>query len=758
MIEVLSKIVQKVSSATSVEQALELIVAKVRKAMNTQVCSIYLLDEQSQRLVFMATKGLNKDAVGKVSLHIDQGLVGLVATKKELINLDNAKDHSKFKLLPDVGEEMFHSFLGVPIIHQGDLLGVLVTQQQEARQFDDTEESFLMTIATQLATVITHAKVSSQIFANTNKTDMAYKGVAGVAGVAMAKAVVSFETNNLNDIPERTCDDTEQEIENFNQCLEQVRSDIKVLQDQLSDQLKAQDLALFDVYLQILDNQVLGQEVIAHIREGFWAPSAVSNIVNQYIKRFEQMDDAYLRERATDVKDLGQRLLAYLLPDDFSKPTYDQPIILVGEEISASKLAEVPPQYLAGLVSVVGSSHSHMSILAKAMGVPVLFGVKGLPLHKMADQLIVLDAFEQQVILQPSELMQQRYQEILEQEHLSNKCLEQFRDLPAITTDGVGIDLCINTGLTQDFANANNMESFSDGIGLYRSEIPFLIASQFPSEKSQCIMYQEHLQSFHPKPVTMRVLDIGGDKTLNYFPIEEENPALGWRGIRIMLDHPEIFSVQIRAMLKANVGLDNLKILLPMISSVDEFDQAKHTIEKAYTSLKKQIVQLNMPEIGIMVEVPSTIYLLPDLAKKVDFISVGSNDLTQYLLAVDRNNANVASLYNYYHPAVLRACMEISTQANKYDLPVSICGEMAGEPMVALLLMAMGYNSLSMSANNLLKVKAMIRTVDSKQIAVLLKNALSMDNARDIEDYLYRNLADKSIVPLASPNTKNYLK
>lgn len=758
MIETLSKIVQKVSSATSVEQALELIVAKVRKAMNTQVCSIYLLDEQSQRLVFMATKGLNKDAIGKVSLHIDQGLVGLVATKKELINLDNAKDHPKFKLLPDVGEEMFHSFLGVPIIHQGDLLGVLVTQQQEARQFDDTEESFLMTIAAQLATVITHAKVSSQIFANTNKADMVYKGVAGVAGVAMAKAVVSFEVNNLNDIPERTCDDTEQEIENFNQCLEQVRSDIKVLQDQLSDQLKAQDLALFDVYLQILDNQVLGQEVIAYIREGFWAPSAVSKIVNQYIKRFEQMDDAYLRERATDVKDLGQRLLAYLLPEDFSQPVYDQPIILVGEEISASKLAEVPPQYLAGLVSVVGSSHSHMSILAKAMGVPVLFGVKGLPLHKMADQLIVLDAFEQQVILQPSELMQQRYQEILEQEHLSNKCLEQFRDLPATTTDGISIDLCINTGLTQDFANANNMESVADGIGLYRSEIPFLIASQFPSEKSQCIMYQEHLQSFHPKPVTMRVLDIGGDKTLNYFPIEEENPALGWRGIRIMLDHPEIFSVQIRAMLKANIGLDNLKILLPMISSVDEFDQAKSLIEKAYTSLKKQIVQLKMPEIGIMVEVPSTVYLLPDLAKKVDFISVGSNDLTQYLLAVDRNNANVASLYNYYHPAVLRACMEISTQAKKYDLPVSICGEMAGEPMVALLLMAMGYNSLSMSANNLLKVKAMIRTVDSKQIELLLKNALSMDNARDIEDYLYRNLADKSIVPLASPNTKNYLK
>lgn len=752
MLDSLRSIVQQVSTAEDINQAVALIVEKVKKAMHTQVCSLYLKDQRSERFVFMATDGLNKAAIGKVSLAPKQGLVGLVASREEPINLDNAQQHKAFKLLPDIGEEAFNSFLGTPIMHQGKVLGVLVVQQHESRKFTELEESFLVTVAAQLAGLIAHAQVTGALFTEHEKTklkqDVHYQGISGANGLAIAKAKLIYETANLHDVPERLCDDIEQEIATFHECVSQVRDDINVLKDGLKSQLSPQEVALFDVYLQMLDEAVLGKDIVAKIKEGFWAPYAVSSVVLTVVQKFQQMDDDYLRERASDVRDLGQRMLAYLQEDNQQKQHYDEPIILIGDELTASMLGEVPPQYLAGLVAVKGSNHSHVAILARSMGVPTLLGVSGLPVQKLDGSTMIVDAYQSQVIVNASQGMQQHYQNALKEEQLSNKGLEQFKDLDATTLDGKSVNLFVNTGLMTDIIHAT--ERGAQGVGLYRSEIPFLMYERFPSEQEQLEVYREQLSIFHPNPVTMRTLDIGGDKALSYFPISEENPALGWRGIRIMLDHPEIFMVQIRAMLRANKGLGNLKILLPMISNVREFDEAFAMIERAHQELSLDDSEITMPEVGIMLEVPSIIYLLPALKSRVSFLSVGSNDLTQYLLAVDRNNTHVSKLYNFYHPAVLKACAQIASEAAALGIPLSICGEMAGEPMIAVLLMAMGYQNLSMSANQLLKVKALVRFITLEQCQKLLQTALNLDNPHDIEDYLFRNLDGVSIAPLRS--------
>jgi len=301
--------------------------------------------------------------------------------------------------------------------------------------------------------------------------------------------------------------------------------------------------------------------------------------------------------------------------------------------------------------------------------------------------------------------------------------------------------MVVNTGLNSDVGRS--LDHGAEGVGLYRTEMPFMIRERFPSEEEQRRIYREHLKSFTPNPVTMRTLDIGGDKSLPYFPIEEENPFLGWRGIRVTLDHPEIFLVQLRAMIRANEGLGNLKIMLPMITNVAELDEALELINRCYKELIEEGIESPRPKIGVMVEVPAAVYQARQLARRVDFLSVGSNDLTQYLLAVDRNNARVADLYHHYHPAVLQALSNIAADAKAEGKELSICGELAGDPGASILLVAMGYSTLSMSANNLPRVKSVLRQVSMEQAKDLLDTVMQLDHSKDIQrcvDGLLRQL------------------
>jgi phosphotransferase system enzyme I (PtsP) len=471
-------------------------------------------------------------------------------------------------------------------------------------------------------------------------------------------------------------------------------------------------------------------------------------VVLAHMHNFELMDDPYLRERAVDVKDLGLRVLEYLQEAEPIQREYTQNTVLVAEELTASMLGMVPRDKLVGLVSIYGSSNSHVAILARSMGIPTVMGVMGMPYKKIDGQTVIVDGYRGMVVVNASEILLKRYADVCEEEKLAIKGLEQIRDLPCETLDHHKLPLLVNTGLMVDIVRS--IENGADGVGLFRTEVPFLLSDRFPSEEEQREIYRNQLEAFHPKPVIMRTLDIGGDKSLPYFPIEEDNPFLGWRGIRVTLDHPEIFLVQIRAMLKASVGLDNLQILLPMISSINEFIDAKQLIKRAYAELVADGVEIRMPPIGVMIEVPSAVYMMHELARKADFLSVGSNDLTQYLLAVDRNNSRVAHLYENYHPAILRACYYIAKVAREEGKPVSVCGELAGDPAAAVLLMAMGFSHLSMNATSIPRVKSIIRLIEFATAKKLLDVVLKMENAHDIEDYLSRNLQNVGITPIFS--------
>ncbi|PYY68071.1 phosphoenolpyruvate--protein phosphotransferase [Pseudomonas jessenii] len=753
MLNTLRKIVQEVNSAKDLKAALGIIVLRVKEAMGSQVCSVYLLDPETNRFVLMATEGLNKRSIGKVSMAPNEGLVGLVGTREEPLNLENAADHPRYRYFAETGEERFASFLGAPIIHHRRVVGVLVIQQKERRQFDEGEEAFLVTMSAQLAGVIAHAEATGSIrgLGRQGKgiQEAKFVGVPGSPGAAVGTAVVMLPPADLDVVPDKAIADIDAELKLFKTAIEGVRADMRALSAKLATQLRPEERALFDVYLMMLDDAALGSEVTTVIKTGQWAQGALRQVVTDHVNRFELMDDAYLRERASDVKDLGRRLLAYLQEERQQTLVYPDNTILVSEELTPAMLGEVPEGKLAGLVSVLGSGNSHVAILARAMGIPTVMGLVDLPYSKVDGIQMIVDGYHGEVYTNPSDVLRKQFAEVVEEEKQLALGLDALRDLPCVTVDGHRMPLWVNTGLLADVARAQKRGA--EGVGLYRTEVPFMINQRFPSEKEQLAIYREQLSAFHPQPVTMRTLDIGGDKSLSYFPIKEDNPFLGWRGIRVTLDHPEIFLVQTRAMLKASEGLNNLRILLPMISGTHELEEALHLIHRAWGEVRDEGCDVPMPPVGVMIEIPAAVYQTKELARQVDFLSVGSNDLTQYLLAVDRNNPRVADLYDYLHPAVLQALQNVVRDAHAEGKPVSICGEMAGDPAAAVLLMAMGFDSLSMNATNLPKVKWMLRQINLSKAKELLAELMTIDNPQVIHSSLQLALKNLGLARMINP-------
>ncbi|WP_434607575.1 phosphoenolpyruvate--protein phosphotransferase [Pseudomonas sp. R1-7] len=759
MLNTLRKIVQEVNAAKDLKAALGIIVLRVKEAMGSQVCSVYLLDPETNRFVLMATEGLNKRSIGKVSMAPNEGLVGLVGTREEPLNLENAADHPRYRYFAETGEERYASFLGAPIIHHRRVVGVLVIQQKERRQFDEGEEAFLVTMSAQLAGVIAHAEATGSISGLGRQgkgiQEAKFVGVPGSPGAAVGTAVVMLPPADLDVVPDKAIADIDAELGLFKTAIEGVRADMRALSAKLATQLRPEERALFDVYLMMLDDASLGSEVTTVIKTGQWAQGALRQVVTDHVNRFELMDDAYLRERASDVKDLGRRLLAYLQQERQQTLVYPDNTILVSEELTPAMLGEVPEGKLAGLVSVLGSGNSHVAILARAMGIPTVMGVVDLPYSKVDGIQMIVDGYHGEVYTNPSDVLRKQFADVVEEEKQLSLGLDALRDLPCVTLDGHRMPLWVNTGLLADVARAQKRGA--EGVGLYRTEVPFMINQRFPSEKEQLAIYREQLSAFHPQPVTMRSLDIGGDKSLSYFPIKEDNPFLGWRGIRVTLDHPEIFLVQARAMLKASEGLNNLRILLPMISGTHELEEALHLIHRAWGEVRDEGTDVPMPPVGVMIEIPAAVYQTKELARQVDFLSVGSNDLTQYLLAVDRNNPRVADLYDYLHPAVLQALQNVVRDAHAEGKPVSICGEMAGDPAAAVLLMAMGFDSLSMNATNLPKVKWMLRQINLSKAQELLAELMTIDNPQVIHSSLQLALKNLGLARMINPASNKTL-
>jgi phosphotransferase system, enzyme I, PtsP len=754
MLKILKRIVQDVTTASHLTEALTILVQRVRKAVDADAVSVYLIDNKHAEYVLIATDGLNKLAESRVRVGLDSGLIGLVGRREEPINIENAPFHPDFHRNSLLCEEHLNAFLGVPIIQHRKLYGVLTVQQAAHRCFDDAEEAFLITLAAQLGGIIAHAEATGELALLTQpkpvgtqkveSTQTALAGVGSVPGVGIGSAVVVYPSADIDAVPRHTVDDVEAEVIIFLEALQTAREDMQRLSKRMKSTVAEEEHALFDVYVRILDQDSLGAEVALVIRtEQLSAQAALAVVIKKHVQQFENMEDDYLRERASDFRDLGRRVLAELQLSQREEIIYPRRTILIGEEITASALAEVPEGLLAGVVSAKGANNSHVAILARALGVPTIMGVRGLQVEQLAGRAVIVDGYFGHVYVSPSRAVLAQFKKLAQEELELNLSLVSLRDKPAETLDNYRVSLQVNTGLAMDAGLS--MSVGAEGVGLYRSEVPFMSRDRFPSEDEQHIIYRQILKAFAPRFVTMRTLDIGGDKILPYFPVTEENPYLGWRGIRVTLDHPDVFLMQVRGMMRASEELGNLRIMLPMITTLGEVDEASLLIEQAFRELLEEGCRIEKPKLGVMIEVPAAVYLARDLAKRVDFLSVGSNDLTQYLLAVDRNNSRVAGLYDSFHPAMLQTLIKIVEGGHSAGVEVSICGEMASDPLAVILLLAMGFDTLSMNSTSLPRVKWVIRNISLAKARRVLADVLEMEHAAEIRLYLQKTLEDEGL-------------
>jgi len=730
----LQEIVQRVNAAADLHEALEIIVHRVKAALDTDVCSVFVRDSSAPpQYVLMATEGLNPGAVGIVRLAADEGIVGLVATRQEPVNLANAAEHPRYRYFPESGEQRFSGFLAVPLVHLRQSVGVLVVQQVSQRVFANDEVAFLVTIGAQLAATLSYATLGST-FAPCGAGPLGrgglIQGLPGAPGVTIGNIVLPSRLAELDAVANRAPEDAGREEAIFRRVVRETQEELRASADRMEGRLSAETRAIFDVYILILGQDDLVEDVVARIRNGNWAPGALRDSIAEHANLFEQAEDPYLQTRAEDIRAIGHRILLRLFSDVTEVKKYPSNAVLLGDEVSLARIADVPPGQLKGIVCLRGAVLSHTAVLARELGIPAVMGLGPRNVRALDGHPIIVDGYRGRVFIDPLPAVIQEYRRFVQHEGQLSAKVAALRDLEAMTTDRVQVRLGLNVGLLTDIDVAANLGV--DEVGLYRSEFPFMTRETFPMEEEQYEIYRKILHAFAPKPVTMRTLDIGGDKPLPYFPMTEENPFLGWRGIRFTLDRPDTFLPQLRAMLRANVGLNNLRIMFPMIGQINEIKAARQAVDRARRELAEEGYECPAPSIGAMVEVPSALFSIPALSRYVDFFSIGTNDLTQYLLAVDRNNPNVARLYNDLDPAVISAIDGVIRDARRWGKPASVCGEMAADPGSAILLLGMGLGTFSMSASAVLRIKWVIRSFSSQQAKNILHHALRMECAESV--------------------------
>jgi phosphoenolpyruvate-protein phosphotransferase len=751
LIHTLKHLFQELAVAPNAKARVEGIVSQVKSAMEVAVCSLYLVNEQGL-LTLVATEGLNPQSVGKIQLPIGQGLVGRIAETKHPLNVISASHDPHFVYFPESGEEIYEAFMGAPVVHSGELVGVLVVEQKERRKFTEEEESFLVTVAAQLgATNPTEyqaeAEAVPQIGITPGHGTRRVRGIAGAPGVGIGNALLLSDTMDLMTVSDAATADIEGEIKLFRVAVAATLQEFSESQKKIAESVSSDVADIFTVYEMLLQGPDLTSTVEAHIKAGKNAPTALRITVSHFSSRFEEMEDEYFQARGEDIRNLGNRVYARLR--NVTAPTIKEgeKVVLVGGLVSISDIAEYPVEQLAGIVSRDGSSLSHTAVLAKALGLPAVMGV-GHVGDIPPGEMMIVDGYQGQIFLHPAQSVLDEFRRLIFNESSLARELSKLKEFPATTNDGHRVQLFANTGLLADITPG--LTHGAEGIGLYRTEIPFIVHGSFPSEDEQVAVYRSVLSAYAGMPVYMRTLDVGGDKPLPYFPFEEENPALGWRGVRFTLDNSVIFMTQIRAMLRAAGERTNLNIILPMIGSVYEMEAFSELLDSAIEQLTEEGTPVCRPRIGIMAEVPASIAILPFLAGKIDFVSIGSNDLTQYLLAVDRNNSRVANLFDHIHPAVLQAVEEILLRSRAIGVPVSVCGEMAADPVAALLLLGLGIKTLSMSAFSIPRIKWLIRTVSQQEACEQLAIAKGCPHPEKIREQVEDFLMAKGLSRLLS--------
>ncbi len=746
-LSLLRQIMQDASEAASLRQLVDTLVSGVRRAVGADACSLYIT-QPDQSLLLAASSGLAKRAIGHVRLGLGEGITGQIAKTQQLRNLSCASEDPSYLYVPETGEAIYNAFLGVPLIHLRKMLGVIHVQRRSHERFSEAEVALLITIATQLGGTL-HTRLNLDHWSPDSPMGArSLDGIRAVPGIALGP-LHFCDQPELAEVGDQEACDPGLELQHLKEAIAEVRSELEDAPERMQTDLPADIRSLFHVYRMLLDSPELIDGCAPHLNRGLWAPAALREAIRELADRFAAMPDPYLSARAEDIRNLGNLIYTALIPREGDASLPDKPFILVGRTIDIATLSRYPLEKLAGLICQEGSVLSHIAILANALGLPTIMGVGALERRELDASPAIIDGYHGRLLLHPPLAVFKEFRRLQKQQHQLVAGLEKLRDLPAMTPDGQRINLYTNTGLMADIRPG--LERGAEGVGLYRSEIPFLISEGFPTVDEQEAIYRRILDAYAPRPVAMRTLDIGGDKPLPYCPFREENPSLGWRGIRFTLDNTQVFQSQLTAMLKASRGLNNLRILLPMISRLDEVLSVKALLRSVHEQLHADGYKVQMPKLGIMVEVPAAILTLPLLAAEIDFISIGSNDLTQYLLAVDRNNPRVSNLFDSLHPAVIHGIYQVAEQARRQKLPISLCGEMASDPCAVILLLGMGIDTLSLSAYNLPRIKWLIRSIPLTRARKLLAQALKLPDERAIRSLLREALEEAGLAELLEP-------
>ena len=728
------------------QERLDQIVRQIAQNMVAEVCSVYVLRSDGI-LELYATEGLNKDAVHLAQLQMGQGLVGTIAASARPLNLSDAQSHPAFTYLPETGEEIYHSFLGVPILRTGRSLGVLVVQNKASRTYRDDEVEAMETTAMVLAEMVATGelkKITRPGLELDLSRPVTIDGSSFNEGVGLGYVVLHepriVVTNLLND-------DTEHELGRLAEALGSLRISIDDMLSRRDVSMEGEHRAVLEAYRMFAHDRGWVRKLEEAIRNGLTAEAAVERVQSETKARMIRLTDPYLRERMHDFDDLANRLLRQLTGygAKLSASEFPSDAIVVARAMGAAELLDYPRENIRGLVLEEGAVTSHVVIVARAMGIPVVGQAAGAVALAENRDAIIIDGDDGKVHLRPMTDLQRAYGEKVRLRARRQEQFRALRDVEPVTRDGKRIKLQMNAGLLVDLPQL--AESGAEGIGLFRTELQFMIASTMPKMEEQEAFYRNVIKQAGGKPVTFRTLDIGGDKVVPYFrAAEEENPALGWRAIRLSLDRPGLLRTQLRAMLRASAGQE-LKLMLPMVTEVSELRQVRELLQKEIQRQSKTGEQLPRKlQFGAMLEVPALLWQLDELMTEVDFVSVGSNDLFQFAMAVDRGNARVSDRVDVLGRPFLRMLRDIVRAGERNDTSVTLCGEMASKPLSAMALMGIGFRSVSMSPTAVGPVKAMLLALDADKLAGMLNAALDEHKGlRPVREMLMEFAAENGV-------------
>ena len=701
----------RLAGSADVRAFLDQIVEMVARHLRSDVCSIYLYEEAAGELVLRATRGLAADSVGRVRLRLGEGLVGLALKELRPICEACASRNPNFRRFEGINEESYESFLAVPVLKGIEKIGVLVVQRLEEDPFDESDVMALRATAGQLATVIENARVVLELRQpGAGAAPVALppvpklvRGQVASGGLAHGPATILDVSRARRMLAEGGADETSGPGD-FPAALSGTVDQLQELHRRLEQRLPEMASLIFDAHLMMLKDPAFSGEIAARIEQGATPARAVVEVGRKYMDLFAASSHAYLREKAHDVEDLVLRLLANLHGADDDAAAARERHVVIARELYPSDMLKLASADIAGVVLVSGGLTSHVSILARSLRIPLVIAQEPRLLDIPAETNVLVDAETGTVYVDPPEDVRAAF---TAREAARAEARAAGPPAPETATrDGQRIRLLANVNLLSDAALAREMNA--EGVGLYRSEFPFLIRAALPTEEEQYVIYRRLIAGWPGRVVTFRTLDVGGDKLLAYYDEGgEENPALGLRSLRFTFRHADVFAQQLRAILRAAAGHEALRIMFPMISSVEDLQAARGALDDCRRQLHQQGLPHNTsPSVGIMVEVPSAVEIIDDLARRADFLCVGTNDLTQFLLAVDRTNEKVARYFTPHHPAVLRALRRIADAGRRHGKEVSVCGEMAHVPQYASFLVGIGIRTLSANPQYLPAVQA----------------------------------------------------